>query len=81
MRWLWNSILVTGLTLAAGAVEPPSTSPADEPVRAALRKLIPMYEQAVSSEDIDPEKDSLDTLRPYLAPDFSAVLRTSAGGT
>jgi ketosteroid isomerase-like protein len=81
MRSLWNSLLaavvIAVATRAALAVEPPSTSPADEPVRAALRKLIPMYEQAVSSEDIDPEKDNLETLRPYLSPDFSAVMVTS----
>jgi ketosteroid isomerase-like protein len=71
------AMTVAGAFAAAAATDPPSTSPADEPVRAALRKLIPMYEQAVSTQDIDPEKDNLDTLRPYLAPDFSAVMVTS----
>ena len=39
MRWSWNSLLaavvIAVATRAALAVDPPSTSPADEPVRAA----------------------------------------------
>ena len=78
MRYSWISVVILAVsTMAVRAADVPSTSPADEPVRAALRKLIPMYEQSVSTDNIDPDKDNLDALRPYLAPDFSAVMVTS----
>jgi hypothetical protein len=66
----WIAIIVV---VTASLARAQTTQTSFDPV---LQNLIATIERTVASENIDVNTDNIDALKPYLAPEFSAVMAT-----